>query len=182
MKPQKALNVKKRNKAVSTRSPKQNNAYLGRRAKNRRCSLLITQRDAAKMIGTEGANLCRWEQRLPARHGGCKEDKWEEILRVPRGWLRNGAIRARDAKQLPGWLDRKALARRAAARRRDLKIPRSVVAKAIGLSNSQLIIWETTLAKNPRVAIERRWEAMLRVPRGWLRKSRIPTPKVSLNE
>lgn len=177
MKSRKALNVKKRNKTVSTRYPKHDNAYLGRRAKKRRCALLLTQRDVAKKLGTEGANLCRWEQRLRAKHGGPKEDKWEQILCVPRGWLRNCAIRAREAKQMPGWLDRKALAKRAAARRRKLRIPRSVVAKAIGLSNSQLIIWETTLAKTPRVAIERRWEMVLRVPRGWLRDSSVPTPK-----
>ena len=176
MKTRKALNVKKRNRTVSSRLLKQDNAYLGRRAKNRRCSLLLTQRDVAKMLGTEGANLCRWEQRLPDKPGG-KEDKWELILGVPRGWFRNCAIRARDAKKLPGWTDHKALAKRAAARRRDLKIPRSGVAKAIGLSNSQLIIWETTLAKTPRVAIERRWEAILKVPRGWLRNRALPTPK-----
>lgn len=64
-------------------------AELGNRAAMRRESLNYSKLFIADQIGVSHPTLRSWEDSLPKRHRGKKEDAWEDVLRVPRGWLRH---------------------------------------------------------------------------------------------
>ncbi|MBW8328137.1 MAG: helix-turn-helix domain-containing protein [Thiobacillus sp.] len=62
---------------------------LGNRAAKRRESLNFSKAYVAGKIGVSDPTLKSWETSLPERHRGDKEDAWEDVLYVPRGWLRH---------------------------------------------------------------------------------------------
>lgn len=65
---------------------------LGKRAEARRCDLHLKKAHVARHIGVTSGCLTLWEAKLHLTHGGKKESRWEEVLQVPRGWLRDVRI------------------------------------------------------------------------------------------
>lgn len=67
---------------------------LGHRAKKRRESLDLSRLAVSGPMGISSQTLKSWERSLPNRHRGAAEDAWEDVLRVPRGWLRQPFLEA----------------------------------------------------------------------------------------
>lgn len=65
---------------------------LGTRAQKRREELRLQRREVGLRIGTATLNLANWERQLPTFHKGEKEDRWEQVLGVPVGWLRDEGL------------------------------------------------------------------------------------------
>ena len=65
---------------------------LGNRAAKRRESLNFSKSFVAVKIGVSAPTLKSWETSLPECHRGEKEDAWEDVLDVPRGWLRHSSF------------------------------------------------------------------------------------------
>jgi hypothetical protein len=106
---------------------------LGKRARERRLSLKLRPSDVAHVLGIETAKLTSMERALTAGQQPELETRWEKVLAVPTGWLRDTRIRASapDESVIPSsfnmptctcvadeirivgcWLARKALLRR----------------------------------------------------------------------
>lgn len=66
--------------------------FLAVRAKERRLALQLGRGEVADAIGMDAARLSISEICLTARVWVEVEAKWEEILQVPRGWLRDLAV------------------------------------------------------------------------------------------
>lgn len=156
-----------------------NPEYLGQRAKARRQALRLQQTTVAKALGVCNAWVSYREKSLPLRHRGDRERVWEELLRVPRGWLRDASIPTPDHRDLAGWEDLEGLAQRFGARRRELGFSRESVARIVGVTYCTIFQWEIRIPLTRRLEVERRLEIVLRVPRGWLRDVSIPTPAMS---
>lgn len=76
---------------------------LGKRARERRLSLKLRPSDVAHVIGIETAKLKAMERALTAGQQLEMETKWEKVLAVPTGWLRDARIRstAPDQRAIP---------------------------------------------------------------------------------
>lgn len=66
--------------------------HLAKRARERRVSLKLTRRDVAHDICVNVSALSSMERSLKARPELEVELKWESVLQVPAGWLRNVTI------------------------------------------------------------------------------------------
>lgn len=65
---------------------------LGARARARREQLGLSRPfviGKMDVMDVRKLTLMTWEASLPRRHRGVIEDTWEDVLEVPRGWLRN---------------------------------------------------------------------------------------------
>lgn len=149
---------------------------LGRRAKARRHAVNLSQTFIAKQLGLCSSTLSCYEAGIRQLPRGENADRWEMLLEVPPGWLRDVSIPTPDHKLSANWYDSKGLAERAATRRCHLGFSRSAVARIMGVSVGTLVQWEKKIPAEHRGAIENRWEDVLRVPRGWLRDVSILTP------
>lgn len=65
---------------------------LGNRAAKRRKSLNFSRTFVAAKMGVSTPTLKSWETSLPKHHRGEREDAWEDVLDVPRGWLRHSSF------------------------------------------------------------------------------------------
>lgn len=65
---------------------------LGQRARTRRTDLQLKRPEVAKQIGMSPHLLLGWERKLPRKSKNDVERRWEEVLRVPEGWLRNPSL------------------------------------------------------------------------------------------
>lgn len=151
-------------------------AFLGQRAKARRRAVNLSQTFVSKQLGLCGGTLSSIESGRRKFPRGEKSDRWEDLLEVPRGWLRDVSIPTPDQRLSANWYDSSGLAERAATRRCQLSFSRSAVARYMRVSIGTLLQWEKKLPAEHRGEIENRWEDALRVPRGWLRDVSIQTP------
>lgn len=77
-------------------SPVVDYAFLGQRAATRRRVLKLTKVKVAESMGISHLTLGKWEENLPAQNRGLKETLWEEVLKVPSGWLRDPSMECLD--------------------------------------------------------------------------------------
>ena len=73
---------------------------------------------------------------------------------------------------------RSQLADKARARRRELAVTRAELASRLGIKDAQLGRWEVRLPETLPANVQALWEAMLRVPEGWLTNAMMPTPPI----
>lgn len=79
--------------AISTISLSRiDHSSLGNRAAKRRISIGLSKTFVAAQIGIKEPTLRRWETILPRRHRCVIENAWEDLLQVPRGWLRESSL------------------------------------------------------------------------------------------
>lgn len=64
-------------------------AELGNRAAERRKAMGLNRTFVAGRIEISAPTFRTWEISLPRLHRGGHEDAWEDVLEVPRGWLRH---------------------------------------------------------------------------------------------
>ncbi|MBO9357675.1 helix-turn-helix domain-containing protein [Bordetella petrii] len=67
---------------------------LGQRAQARRLALELSRQEISLRIGVATYQLANWERVLPLKPKVQLENKWEEVLGVPVGWLRQIDIEA----------------------------------------------------------------------------------------
>ncbi|MDB5928822.1 MAG: transcriptional regulator, family [Polaromonas sp.] len=68
--------------------------YMGKRAKKRRDHLKLKGAEVALILGIDADKLGIWERCLAAFPDSRIEAKWEQVLQVPPGWLRETSITA----------------------------------------------------------------------------------------
>ena len=145
------------------------------RLRERREAIGLSVAHVAEKLGVDVPRYRNWEKSfgpLPQRQYG---DALARILDVDADWFRSGEG---ETPPLPVW-DYELLAQRAVARRRLLKLSRSTVAQAMGVTNITLGKWEESLPAMHKGQKEFLWEEVLRVPRGWLRDRAMNTPEPS---
>lgn len=75
---------------------------------------------------------------------------------------------------------REALAKRMKARRYKLKMTTKHIAEQVGMNRVTYFSWEDILPARPIFELEAKIEALLKVPKGWLRDIDIKTPDIHL--
>lgn len=76
----------------SEKLEKSERKYFSERAKKRRNQLGLKPFEVAEFIGINTAKFGVWERCLPAFQDGVIEEKWEQIVQAPAGWLRNESM------------------------------------------------------------------------------------------
>lgn len=147
---------------------------LAERAKQRRQAIGLDLSSLSHLTQCPQSTLLRWEKCLPAHPESGIERVWEKALHVPRGWLRDASLGARDVRG-QDQSTRESLGRRARLRRYELCLRLTALAQAIGVKRTVLQKWEECLPLVQDEALERRWEEQLEVPAGWLRDARAVT-------
>lgn len=67
---------------------------LAQRALARRRLLKLSRSSVAMAMRVTNQTLCKWEESLPKASKEHQEALWEDVLRVPRGWLRDQSMNA----------------------------------------------------------------------------------------
>lgn len=170
---------------------------LGERAKKRRNAIRMKLKECAALVGVAGPTMSFMESCLRNATNVELENRWEDALKVPRGWLRNPEIHEPDAplQVLIGGVEidagssarasppqsmelRIMLAARAKERRLALRKSVSEVCEPIGKNMPSFATNEHCLRKFPDELTEALWERELEVPPGWLRDPEIVTPEI----
>lgn len=171
---------------------------LGERAKRRRQHLRIKAIACAQSMGVSPSTLCLMETALRLTPNPDIESKWEAVLQVEPGWLRNPEIKDRNGPVMlvdghsvpasvlkPAQLSmeaRQLLAERAKQRRASLGKSIVYAASCMGVARAVLAQMERCLRKIPNPAIDASWESVLEVPTGWLRDTSQATPALAAEE
>ncbi|EKD97278.1 MAG: hypothetical protein ACD_23C00984G0008 [uncultured bacterium] len=178
--------------ATETLSPKFR-AALAARAKKKRCALQLSLGQCAESLGISIVSMTQMEFCLPKSPDAEVEQRWEQLLKVPVGWLREPAITSPSSTFFAkvavrgGYIkkphlpleSRTGLAARAKQRRVDLGMRMSDCADQMGVKRTVFAQQERCLLKFPDPDVEAKWEIALRVPAGWLRDQNVPTPEVA---
>lgn len=170
---------------------------LGARAKRRRNAIRMKLKDCAALVGVAGPTMSFMESCLRSATNVELEDRWEDALKVPRGWLRNPEIHdpylplqvSIGGDEIEAGSDRRAsppqsmelrvmLAARAKERRLALRRRVSAICEAIGQNKPSFAKNEICLRKFPNESTEALWERELEVPAGWLRDPEMETPEI----
>jgi transcriptional regulator with XRE-family HTH domain len=170
---------------------------LGERAKKRRNAIRMKLKDCAALVGVAGPAMSFMESCLSNATNLELENRWEDALKVPRGWLRNPEIHEPDlplqlsigGDEIEAGSDRRAsspqsmelrvmLAARAKERRLALRKRVSAICEAIGKNKPSFAKNEICLRKFPDESTEALWERELEVPAGWLRDPEMETPEI----
>jgi transcriptional regulator with XRE-family HTH domain len=77
---------------------------LAKRARERRDELSLTRNVVADHLKISAMNLLRWERSLPRRRRP-EETEWEQLLKVPEGWLRDTKLSAYPPAPFPESID-----------------------------------------------------------------------------
>ena len=146
------------------------------RLRERREAIGLSVPQVAQRLGVDVARYRSWEKLfgpLPQRQYG---EALARVLNVEAGWFYSGEG---EIPPPPTALDFELLAQRAVARRSLLRLTRTEVAQAMGVTIKTLSTWEESLPSTTREEKELLWENVLRVPRGWLRNRDMDAPAPS---
>lgn len=166
---------------------------IAARLRSRRKQLGLTTVQIAEKIGVPNPRYRAWEKQL----GPATENQYLEalarILQVAPEWLSHGTGAApmddgliEQMAAIDGFAplspnEQRELAIRACVRRAALKLGRPEVAARVGISTMLLKSWECVLPQKRKSDVEKRWEAVLGVPEGWLRLPEMDTPPPSID-
>ena len=146
------------------------------RLRERREAIGLSVPQVAQRLGVDVARYRTWEKLfgpLPQRQYG---EALARVLNVEVGWFLSGEG---ETPPPPPALDFELLAQRAVARRRLLRLTRTEVAQAMGVTHKTLSTWEENLPSTTRGQKELLWEDVLQVPHGWLRNQDMDVPESS---
>lgn len=174
-------------KAGRPRSPAQD-FEAGDRLGMRRMEMRLSLAQVANKLGIRTVKYRYLEGRFSVAAQNQYLDALAQILQVSPQWIAYGEGDPSAAYVSPNGdvsranaLDhesRVALAKRAARRRSDLRLTRTELALAIGISAAQVNAYQIALPLNLSAERQSLWEAALKVPSGWLMNRAMTTPEV----
>lgn len=151
-------------------------------AANRLCSrrlemgLKISQ--VADKLGVHTTKYRYIESRFSATAQGQYLHALAQILDVSPQWIADGVGDHPAPTIAIDQESRVALAKRALRRRSDLRLKRTELASAIGITSAQVTAYENIMPPRLSREIQTLWESALDVPTGWLLNRRMATPEV----
>lgn len=151
-------------------------------AANRLCSrrlemgLKISQ--VADKLGVHATKYRYIESRFSATAQGQYLHALAQILDVSPQWIADGVGDHPAPTIAIDQESRVALAKRALRRRSDLRLKRTELASAIGITSAQVTAYENIMPPRLSREIQTLWESALDVPTGWLLNRRMATPEV----